>query len=171
MFTNLNLRIIQATDANDEYSFNDYLGLRIFTNTFAILIILSIAILSNYSFETILIIISLGAAKTIEAISDIIYGLFQKHERMDFIAKSMIIKGPLSLLLFSIGIQFIGELISGIIGIIIAWLLVLIFFDIKNGLVIKRIMEIYNKQNSLPKLSFVNFAFYCFKEYKGYKLT
>ena len=42
-------------------------------------------------------ILAFGAAKGIESVSDVVYGQFQQHERMDKIAISMMIKGAIAL--------------------------------------------------------------------------
>jgi len=63
MFTNLQLRAVQATDAKDEYSFGDYFSLRLLTTALAFLIIVCIAALSGYSMITAMVILAVGAAR------------------------------------------------------------------------------------------------------------
>ncbi|MDZ4874013.1 MAG: hypothetical protein CLLPBCKN_003409 [Chroococcidiopsis cubana SAG 39.79] len=50
MFTNLQLRTIQATDAKQQYYFGDYLGLRLLATGLALLIIIGITFISWVSF-------------------------------------------------------------------------------------------------------------------------
>ncbi|TAD84595.1 MAG: lipopolysaccharide biosynthesis protein, partial [Oscillatoriales cyanobacterium] len=133
MFTNLQLRSIQVTDAKGEYVFADYLGLRLIGTGLALLIIAGITLKAGYSWETSLVILAIGLAKAFESISDIFYGLIQQHERMDKIAIALMIKGPLSLLLLVIGVSVTGSVVGGAIGLAIAWGLILCFWDIRNG--------------------------------------
>jgi len=49
IFTNLNLRAVQATDQKAEYKFHDYLLLRLATTTIGILIIIAVVFFSEYS--------------------------------------------------------------------------------------------------------------------------
>jgi O-antigen/teichoic acid export membrane protein len=133
IFTNLSLRSVQATDAKYEYNFSDYLGLRIVSSGLALLTIAFIIHLVNYSWETALVVFLVGVAKVIESISDVYYGLLQQHERMDRVAVSLMIKGPLSLLLLSIGVYSSGSIVWGTAGLVVAWAIVLVSYDIPNG--------------------------------------
>jgi O-antigen/teichoic acid export membrane protein len=137
-FTNLQLRGLQATDALEQYSFGHYFGLRIISTGLALVMIGAIALVSGYPWTTALIILLIGISKSIEAISDVFYGLLQQHERMDRIAVSLMIKGPLSLVLLALGIYFTGTLWWGILGLIAAWLFVLIFSDVQSAVLLLR---------------------------------
>jgi O-antigen/teichoic acid export membrane protein len=133
MFTNLQLRGIQATDAKGDYVFSDYLGLRLIGTGLALLIIAGIILKAGYRWETSLVILVIGLAKAFESITDVFNGLIQQHERMDRIAIALMIKGPLSLLLLAIGVSLTGSVVGGAIGLAIAWGLVLFGWDIRNG--------------------------------------
>jgi O-antigen/teichoic acid export membrane protein len=133
MFTNLQLRAIQATDAKDQFYFDDYLGLRLLGTGLALLIIAGIALKTGYNGEMLLIILVMGIAKASESISDVFYGLIQQHERMDRIAKSLMIKGLLSLFLLAVGVFLTGSVLGGVVGLAIAWLAVLVAYDIPSG--------------------------------------
>lgn len=133
MFTNLQLRRVQVTDAQEQFRFGHYLGLRLLGTGFALLIITGLALKTGDRWEIVQIILGIGLAKAFESISDVFYGLIQQHERMDYIAKSLMIKGPLSLLLLGIGIFWTGSVVGGVTGLAIAWLTVLIGYDIPNG--------------------------------------
>jgi len=133
MFTNLQLRGIQATDAKGDYVFSDYLGLRLIGTGLALLIIAGITLKAGYRWETSLVILAIALAKAFESISDVFYGLIQQHERMDRIAIALMIKGPLSLLLLGIGVSLTGSVVGGAIGLAIAWGLVLFGWDLRNG--------------------------------------
>jgi O-antigen/teichoic acid export membrane protein len=133
LFANLQLRAVQATDARHEYLFDDYLGLRLATTVMALAAIAGVVIVSGYRSETALVIMAVGAAKAFESISDVFYGRLQQHERMDRIAKSMMIKGPLSLLALGIAVYLTKSTLWGAVGLAIAWALVLISYDIRSG--------------------------------------
>ena len=133
MFTNLQLRGIQATDAKGDYVFSDYLGLRLIGTGLALLIIGGITLKAGYRWETSLVILAIALAKAFESISDVFYGVIQQHERMDRIAIALMIKGPLSLLLLGIGVSLTGSVVGGAIGLAVAWGLVLFGWDLRNG--------------------------------------
>ena len=138
MFSNLQLRAVQATDARGEYLFSDYLGLRLIMIVLALLVILGFAFISGYRWETALVVMVVGLAKAFESVSDVFYGLLQKHERMDRIAKSMMIKGPLSLVALGAGVYLTGSVLWGAIGLAIIWALILVGYDVRSGAFILR---------------------------------
>ena len=142
MFTNLQLRDVQATDAKHQYYFGDYLGLRLISTGLALLVILGITLVAGYRLETSLVILLVGLAKAFESISDVFQGLIQQYERMDRIAISNMIKGPLSLLLLSIGVLLSRSMTWGALGLAVAWACVLFGYDIRSGLLILE----YNRQ-------------------------
>src|SRR5215203_2877989 len=133
MFTNLNLQVVQATDARNHYRFQDYLSLRLITTTVALLLILGLVFVADHKLETAPIILLVGLAKAFEAVSDIFYGLLQKHERMDRVAKSMILKGIFSLSMLAIVVYFTNSLVWGIISLAFVWAIVLFGYDTYSG--------------------------------------
>lgn len=133
MFTNLQLRVIQATDAKNQFNFGDYLGLRLINITLSLLVIAGIVGVSGYQRETALVILVIGLAKGFDSISDIFYGLAQKYERMDRIAISLMLRSPLSLLGMGLGVYLTSQVIWGAVGFAVAWGLVMIFYDLQSG--------------------------------------
>lgn len=133
MFSNLNLPLVLATDARDKYPFRLYLALRLATATVATLIIALIVLSAGYPREVALVVIVIGVAKAFAAISEIYYGLFQKHERLDRVAKSMTLKGVLSLLSLGLGIYLTGSIFWGALGLAIAWALTLLTYDLPSA--------------------------------------
>ncbi|MFC4454708.1 lipopolysaccharide biosynthesis protein [Deinococcus sonorensis] len=131
MALNLQLRGVQATDANKTYLFGDYLVLRVVTTIIG-LIFLSV-IVYRYAPDTRIVIGLISLAKAFETISDVLYGRMQAHERMDSIARSTLIKGPVSLLALFVG--FLWEGLPGAAGLLAAgWLLLLVAYDLPNAL-------------------------------------
>jgi O-antigen/teichoic acid export membrane protein len=133
MFATLRLRDVQATDTNQEYLFGDYFALRLITTALALLGVIGIVIFSGFSWELSLVILATALSKAIEAISDAFYGLFMQQERLDRIAKSLMIKGPLSLLGLGLGFYLTGTVFWGIIGVCIARAAMTVGYDIRNA--------------------------------------
>lgn len=132
MFSNLQLRGVQATDARQEYAFGDYLGLRLATTLLALLVVAGIVVVSGYRQETALVVLVVGLSKAFESISDIFFGLLQQHERMDRIAISKMIKGPLSLVALGAGVALSGSVLWGAVGLAVAWAAVLCTYDLSS---------------------------------------
>lgn len=133
MFSNLQLRAIQATDTKQEYLFGDYLGLRLIATGLATLMIFGIAWKSGYRWDTTLVVLALGLAKAVDSINDVFSGLIQQHERMDLIAISSMMRGLLALSLLAIGVYFTHSVFWGTLGLSVASAIVLVGYDIPSG--------------------------------------
>lgn len=133
MLSNLQLRAVQATDAREEYQFCHYLGLRLITTTLALLMIVGIIFLGKYSLSAGSAILAIGFSKAFESISDVYYGYMQRHERLDCIAKSMLIKGPASLCSLGVVVYVTGDILWGVISLALTWALILILYDIPTA--------------------------------------
>ncbi|MGA7240359.1 MAG: hypothetical protein WBY44_32040 [Bryobacteraceae bacterium] len=133
MFTNLNLRAVQATDARRTYSFGEYLRLRIAMTLAGLAVIAGIVLLGNYGRQTAMVILTVALAKGIETVSDVHYGLFQLNDRLDQSGRSMIIRGILSVAALSAGIYVMRSLLWGCAGMALVWLGALMFFDARQG--------------------------------------
>jgi O-antigen/teichoic acid export membrane protein len=138
IFSNLQLRGIQATDAKREYLFGDYLALRLLTTVLALGILFFLVGLSKYDQATVYVILGVAVAKAVESLSDIYYGLMQQHERMDCIALSLILRGGLSLVAMVAGVYYTGALLWGVVGMGVSWAVVLLFIDLPNAARINR---------------------------------
>jgi O-antigen/teichoic acid export membrane protein len=138
MFSSLQLRVVQATDAKREYQFGDYLGLRLISVVLALLVTAAIVLVSGYRQETALVILVIGLAKAFQSVSDVFYGLLQQRERMDRVAKAMIIKGPLALAALGVGVFLTNDLVWGCAGMAAAWALTLVGYDAPSALLILR---------------------------------
>ncbi len=138
LFANLQLRSVQATDARREYTFADYLGLRLMTTLAAYLGIIAIVLLSGYRQETALVILLIGLAKSFEAISDVIFGLLQQHERMDRIAKSLMIEGPVTLVVMAVVMALTGSVVWAVASMAAAWGLQLALYNLGSARLILR---------------------------------
>ena len=132
MLTNLQLRGIQATDATREYSFGDYLGLRLIATSLAMIAIFVLVVVGRYGSETAWLVLVVGLAKAFESISDILFGLLQQRERMDRIAISAMIKGTLSLAALAAGVFLTGSVLWGAVGLAAVWLVVLMSYDVRS---------------------------------------
>ena len=133
MFATLRLRDVQATDTKQEYLFGDYFAMRLITTVLALLGVVGIIFFSGYRGEVALVILATAASKSVEAISDAFYGLFMQQERLDRIAKSMIIKGPLSLIGLGLGFYLTGSVFWGVIGLTLARAVITLGYDIRNA--------------------------------------
>jgi len=132
-FSYLDLNTLQATDAKCQFSFGEYFGFRLVFTVIAVVFIAAVGMVSRYEHDTFVIILLLGIAKAFEAISDIIYGLFQRLECMDRMGKSKILRATLSLGALALGFFFTGRLTWGVFAFAATYGLVLCIYDIPCG--------------------------------------
>ena len=133
MFTNLQLRSVQATDAVRQYSFAEYLGLRTTMTSVAMLCITLVALTGNYERTTAKIIVAVGCAKCLETLSDVIYGLFQSRDRLDQTGKSMILRGALSVIGLGVSLYLTRNAFWSVVVLAATWLFVLVSYDFRRG--------------------------------------
>jgi O-antigen/teichoic acid export membrane protein len=132
LLTNLQLRAIQATDPRGEFAFADYLGLRLLSTPVALALLAGYAWASHYRPEVVGVLLLFALAKGLESLSDLCYGLFQQHERMDLVATSMIIKGPLGLFVLGAAVWLTANLHWAMIGLAAVWGLLFAVYDLRN---------------------------------------
>ncbi len=133
LFAGLQLRGLQATDTRHEYFFGHYLGLRLAATALAVATVLGFVLASGYRPETALVVLCVGIAKTFEAVSDVFHGLLQRHHWMERIARSQILKGPLSLAALGAVLYATGNLALAVLALAGVWCLVLALYDIPSG--------------------------------------
>jgi len=133
LFSNLQLRMLLATDAKGEGKFGHYFALRLITVTLALVAIAAVALIAGYRSKVLCVILLVGVCRTVDAISDVFFGLFQQHERLDYVGISFMAKGPLSLLLLGVGVACSGSLLVGLVGLVLARVVTLVAIDSWNA--------------------------------------
>jgi O-antigen/teichoic acid export membrane protein len=130
MFTNLQLRAVMTSATRLETHFGQYLSLRLLTTSFALAIIFAITQILGYRRELTAVILMVGVAYAIEAISDVYYARLQLHDRMAEISKSLIARALLSVLALAIAVYVSRSLLWGIASVVLARASVLFGYDI-----------------------------------------
>lgn len=125
----LQLRVLVASDASREYAFRDYFGLRIAASAVSFFAILIIASLSGWGLETGIVVVLVGLAKFADSLSDVMRGLFQREERMDFSGMSLIVRGPTSLLAVGITMWFSRSVAWTVAAMAVAWFVSFFAYD------------------------------------------
>ena len=127
---NLHLRVLEATDARNEYPFAVYLSLRLVSTALALAAITMIALASGYHGATLAVILGVGLAKSFEAISDVVFGLLQEAENLRRVATSMLAKGLLSV--FAVGgvLRLTGDLFMATLAMALGWGALLCCYDL-----------------------------------------
>jgi O-antigen/teichoic acid export membrane protein len=129
LFANFQLRVLYVTDVSNRYSFQESLGLRFILCCIAVVGIVIACMLARYDGPTTFVILAVGIAQLPDLVSDSYYGLFQRDERMDRIARSLIVRNIISLIAFAVALYFTHRLLWGICGLLVGRSLVLLLYD------------------------------------------
>lgn len=129
MFSHLNLRAVLATDVGERHPFGDYLAVRLETTALGLAATLAVALAAGYPQPVPAAICLLGLMLGIDHVSDLYYGLWQRRERMDRIARSMISRGLLSAAAVAAALWFTRNLTAAVLALAAARVLVFFFFD------------------------------------------
>ena len=129
--TGLSIRAVIASDVRETYKFGEYVGFRFCSTALAMLIILAIPLALHSGYLMTLLIFVIGLSLAIENLSDVYYARLQFIDRMDRIAKSQILRAPLSLLAMGLGVYFTGKLSWGVAAMVLVRATVLLGYDMR----------------------------------------
>lgn len=127
---NYGMRNYQVSDVNNKYSASNYVTLRYLTCIAAfVLCILFIVVNGHYNMNQQLVIGTYMVFRVSEAISDVFQGIQQKVYRMDYIGISFVIRGIISVLLFSLGLIVAHNLVIAIVIMAFGTFAVIFLYD------------------------------------------
>jgi O-antigen/teichoic acid export membrane protein len=129
MFSSLQLRMLQATDSKECFSFGQYLALRYLTTAAALVAIVVWALVGGHRAGSVFVILIVAVAKSIELLSDVYYALVQRHEEMSRIAKSLIVRGTLSLAALGGVLYLTKSLVFATLAVMLVWFAVFAGYD------------------------------------------
>lgn len=127
----MQLRSVQATDADDRHTLGQYIGLRVLTTTAALTIaVLIAAFMWAGGRQSALIVLFWALSKVVDSGSDCLYGLFQQSERMDYVGVSFSLRGLLSVASVAILFRVSRSAPLALAGLVASWGAVFALFDI-----------------------------------------
>jgi O-antigen/teichoic acid export membrane protein len=132
MFTNLQLRAVQATDVNVEHGFANYFTLRLLATLCGLVVIVALLPFAGNSLIVRLVILMVAVSKCIECISDVTAGLLQREEELKRVAISLMIRGVGSVLAFSATFAYFRNLALSVTAMCGVWLAVVLLYDVPN---------------------------------------
>lgn len=139
MFASMGVRGAQSTDVKRLFYFGHYFALRLINTILALLAIVVIVLIGGYNWHLSLVIMATSFAKGIESVSEVLVGLFQLNERMDYIAISQILKGIFGLTSIGILIYYTNDLLWAMLAFGLVMAVSLVGYDFRKGGVIFRL--------------------------------
>ncbi|HEU5241171.1 MAG TPA: oligosaccharide flippase family protein, partial [Ornithinibacter sp.] len=115
VLTQLQLRIVLATDVRHSHRLSDFLVVRSWSAVVLVAVV-TLAGLVVGGREALPVIAVFGVAKAFDSVADVLYGYHQRREEMRAIALGQGVNGILSLVLLATAIWTTGSLLAGVVG-------------------------------------------------------
>lgn len=134
MALEMQLRNFYITDNNQNLSFSDYNIFRFISTSVGVAILVCLAYFLHYEYFIVISIVVL--IKSFESQLDLLYGVYQKNNQLNYVAYSRIIRGTVAIIVVSL-LSFIFKNIQiSLLGYLISWFALYFFYERKQ--VIKR---------------------------------
>ena len=140
-------RTYQVTEIDDNITDNNYIYNRIISCLIMIFVSIVFGMISKYFFKKFLVLIILCIVKAVEALCDVFHGILQKHDRLDIVGKSLLIRSVLQILIFIIVDMFTKNLIFSSLSLILTTIIILLCVDIPISLKYKVNEKKLHKEN------------------------
>ena len=127
------VRPYQVSDLQEQFTSQNYIAFRLITNASSLVIFYVYTFLITSDSSIILASIIYLIFKFDESFSDVIYGIYQLNERMDFIGISQILRAFISLLAFTFPLYLTKDLNLAILCMFIGCFLVTLIYDLPHA--------------------------------------
>lgn len=135
-------RIFQVTE-KENINDKEYIVNRIITVLLMIVISVLFVTIKRYDIYKSSIFVIICAYKALEAFSEVLFGILQKNELLDKVGKSFFIKSIISLIAFLVIDIMAKNVILASLMIVLANLIVIILYDVKN------VLKVINKEEKV----------------------
>ncbi len=141
-----NMRTYQISDTKNEYSYGDYIGVRIVTAVVAVVLCVIYVIAWGFSIKAIVCTTLYMFFKLNETFSDVLHGIDQKNYRMDYICISHCIRGISSVIVFTLAILMFDDILIAVAAMALVCVLEVFVYDVKVTRQFGSIKPIFNKK-------------------------
>jgi O-antigen/teichoic acid export membrane protein len=129
----LHLRATLGTDVRGRFPFCDYFGLRLAAGALVLGALPVVTYFVADSPQTWAAVILVGLLRLFDSVSDVFYGLYQQRERMLYVAQSVCLRWPLSLLVFAVALSYVNSLAWSLSAVIGVRILVAVAYDLPRS--------------------------------------
>ena len=116
MFLQLQLRTVQVTDMQARFEFADYLTLRALSSLAGLTIVVVIAAAMGAGRSGIVVAAIVAGVKMFDGLADVLYGAWQKLERLEVPAALLMINGAVSLAALALALWAGASVAGAVIG-------------------------------------------------------
>ena len=115
VLTQLQLRIVLATDVRHSHRLGDFLVVRSWSAVVLVAVVAAAGLVVGGR-EALPVIAVFGLAKAFDSVADVLYGYHQRREEMRAIALGQGVNGILSVVFLATAIWTTGSLLAGVVG-------------------------------------------------------
>jgi O-antigen/teichoic acid export membrane protein len=116
MFLQLQLRTVQVTDTRARFDFADYLTLRAASSLAGLAIVVAIAAAMGIGPSGIVVAAIVAGVKMLDGLADVLYGAWQKLERLEVPSALLMINGAVSLAALTLALWAGASVEGAVIG-------------------------------------------------------
>ncbi len=128
-----NMRTYQVSDINGKYSQRNYVGFRILTIAIGLVLLEVYSLIVSPDSQTFIAVLAYLLFKTDESFCDVLYGIDQRGQRMDYIGISQLLRGILVVAAFSCGLWLTKDIVIAILAMYPVCLLITLFYDMPHA--------------------------------------
>ena len=133
LLANFQLRALLASDVRNQFTFSQYLTFRLVSLSVCLVVVAFAAIHAQGDWGPRGVILLVGLGQVLEYISETYYGLMQRRERIDRIARSLLLKGPVSLAALCVAMYLTRSVVWAVAGLALGRLAILLVWDSRLG--------------------------------------
>lgn len=126
----LNLRVVRATDVDRVWHRLQYRNLRIVLNVLSTVLAVPIGVLFGLDKAGIVVLLMVCIGKASEASSQVLYGFFQLHDRLDLVSRSLLTRAALGTVAFIFSLSLTGDLAGACLGLALGWFVCYLVHDL-----------------------------------------
>lgn len=130
-FAMLQLRAVIAADVVGRFEVETYLSVRLAMTAIGFAVVAGIGG-AVYGGRAAVVVGLVGAMKAVENLSEVCYGVFQRDERMDIIARSMVLKGTLTLAAAIAAAMLAASIVAVTASALGVWALTFVVYDLRH---------------------------------------
>lgn len=154
------VRNYQVTDIRNLFPSSVYISTRLITSLAMIICGVIFCIISGYSVEKTMVVCLLVFYKISEAISDVLYGILQRNNKLYIAGISMTMRAVLSVIFFIITMTLSKNLMMSCFALVAAGYAPILLIDIPSSRKLESILPVFSKDyiSNLLKVCFPVFA-------------
>lgn len=127
--TRMESRALLSSDAVGKESLRSYFGLRAWSGLVLLALVLFTGAVTVGEAEVVWMLLALALARWIEGLLDVSYGLYEREERPDLVARSELTRALLGIGGAAAVLQVTGSAVGSVFGLAMGWCITLVVLD------------------------------------------